>query len=156
MAQQTDSELTAEATVIQDETTAGANTATRIGEMFNNIIDSKVNVDKRPYSVYTAMVSCSSGTLTTVELQNDFTGITFTFTVPSTGVIRCTASSATFSSNLTPSIGGTFSFGGVPYFLSGNRASDTIYTYNIYLHDGTQLTTPNFTQVLFEIRVYNS
>jgi hypothetical protein len=45
MAQRTDAQLTTEKDVIKDETTANANSATRIGEMLENIIDSKVNND---------------------------------------------------------------------------------------------------------------
>ena len=45
MAQQTDSQLRAEATVITTETTPGANTANRVGTMFTNSIDSKINID---------------------------------------------------------------------------------------------------------------
>jgi len=45
MAQKTDAELQIERAVIENETTAGANTAVRIGDMLENIIDSKVNND---------------------------------------------------------------------------------------------------------------
>lgn len=41
MSQKTDAELTTQADVIKDETTAGANTATRIGQMIIDLIDSK-------------------------------------------------------------------------------------------------------------------
>ena len=46
MAQKTDGQLTTEANIIRDETAVGANTALRIGTMLDNLIDSKVNVDK--------------------------------------------------------------------------------------------------------------
>lgn len=45
MAQKTDVELTAQAGVIAAETVAGANTKTRVAEMFTDSIDSKVNND---------------------------------------------------------------------------------------------------------------
>jgi hypothetical protein len=45
MAQKTNSQLTTEAEVIQNETVMGANTASRVGEMFVDIIDSKINND---------------------------------------------------------------------------------------------------------------
>jgi hypothetical protein len=45
MAQQTDEQLRQEATVITTETTPGANTANRVGTMFTNSIDSKINND---------------------------------------------------------------------------------------------------------------
>lgn len=43
MAQKTDVELQTQNDTIQNETTANANTAARIGQMFEDIIDSKVN-----------------------------------------------------------------------------------------------------------------
>ena len=46
MAQKTDGQLTTEANIIRDETAIGANTALRVGTMLDNLIDSKVNVDK--------------------------------------------------------------------------------------------------------------
>ena len=42
----TDTQLTTDATVIQIETIARANTATRVGTMLNDIVSSKINVDK--------------------------------------------------------------------------------------------------------------
>lgn len=42
----TDTQLASEATVIQTETIALANTATRIGTMFNDLVSNKINNDK--------------------------------------------------------------------------------------------------------------
>ena len=46
MAQKTDSQLTTEATVIQNETIIGANTALRVGSMLNDLVSNKINNDK--------------------------------------------------------------------------------------------------------------
>jgi hypothetical protein len=46
MAQRTDSYLTTEANIIQNETATGANTALRVGTMLNDVIDSKINNDR--------------------------------------------------------------------------------------------------------------
>lgn len=46
MAELTDLQLTDLSNTVQNETAAGANTATRIGELFNDIVDSKINNDK--------------------------------------------------------------------------------------------------------------
>lgn len=43
MAEQTDSQLRSTAQTIRDETEVGANSATRIGGLFENIVDSKVH-----------------------------------------------------------------------------------------------------------------
>jgi hypothetical protein len=45
MTVKTNAQLTTDATTIRDETTAGANTALRVGTMLIDMIDSKVNVD---------------------------------------------------------------------------------------------------------------
>lgn len=42
----TDSQLITEANIIKNETTAGANTATRVGTMLDDIIENKINNDK--------------------------------------------------------------------------------------------------------------
>jgi hypothetical protein len=46
MAQETDAQLQTRRGVIENETTEGANTTERVGDMFENIIDSKINNDK--------------------------------------------------------------------------------------------------------------
>jgi len=46
MAQRTDGQLTTEANIIRDETAVGANTALRVGTMLDNLIDSKINIDR--------------------------------------------------------------------------------------------------------------
>jgi len=46
MAQKTDLDLITEANIIRDETAIGANTALRVGTMFDNTIDSKINNDR--------------------------------------------------------------------------------------------------------------
>jgi hypothetical protein len=48
----TDSQLTAEALVIKNETATGANTATRVGTMLTDLIDNKINNDKISTSIY--------------------------------------------------------------------------------------------------------
>ena len=53
----TDSALTALANAIQNETVAGANSATRVGTLFNNLVDSKQNVLN---AIVTVKVSLSS------------------------------------------------------------------------------------------------
>lgn len=149
MAVLTDAALTTEANVIKNETANLANTATRVGQMFIDIIDSK-----RLPKVYAALVANASGTFTVTELQNDFGATTFAFTIPSTGVVRVTASGATFTANKSGALGSAINSGGTPHFMIGFAASTTIFTFNIFLHDGTQLTNPNFTDVLFKIEVY--
>ena len=106
------------------------------------------------YKVYSALVSANSGTPTVNVLQNDFTGTTITFTVPSNGVVRATASTPIFTSAKTVVPNTVFSNGGVPYFLIGSYFSTTICDLDLKLYDGTQSSTPNGT-FLCEFKVYN-
>lgn len=46
MSVQTDSQLTTAATVIQTETVTGANSASRVGTLLNNLAENKMNIDK--------------------------------------------------------------------------------------------------------------
>ena len=54
MAQKTDSELLIQSSEIKNETGNNLNTATRVGQMLEDIIDSKYN---RPYKVYIALLT---------------------------------------------------------------------------------------------------
>jgi len=51
MSQKTDSQLNSEKNVIKNENDPGENSATRVGEMLENIIDSKINNDRIDTSV---------------------------------------------------------------------------------------------------------
>jgi len=100
MAHQPDSNLLEQAEIIRDETTANANTATRVGEMLVDIVDSKYN---RPYQVYTAILTQASNTapIATV-LENDFTETTFTFYYEGVGLYSLnTGGNAIFTANKT-------------------------------------------------------
>jgi len=81
MAQQPDSNLLEQAEIIRDETTANANTATRVGTMLVDIVDSKYN---RPYQVYTAILTqASNAAPVATVLENDFTStLTWVYNSP--------------------------------------------------------------------------
>jgi hypothetical protein len=66
MAQQTDADLLIEAGVIKDETATNANTATRVGTMLVNIIDSKVNNDELAAS---AVSNTPAGGISSTNVQ---------------------------------------------------------------------------------------
>lgn len=110
---------------------------------------------EKTYKVYSASIDANSGSPTATIQQNDFVGTTFSVTNPANGVIRITASNPIFTSGKSYHIGSTINNAGDVYFLNGFAASTTIFTFNIRRYDGTQSSTPNFSNVLFEIRVYN-
>lgn len=103
---------------------------------------------------YSAGVTFSAGpTFVETQLENDFTGVTYTYDNPSNGTIRITASEAIFNDGLTFCVSGAVNDAGTPYFLTGSRFSDTVCNFKILLHDGTGASTPFFADVVFTIKV---
>lgn len=97
MAQKTDTQLTTEANIIKNETADSANTATRIGDMYLDIIDSKKNNDE--YKVYTAILNQSdTDPPTATVLKNTFGTLTLNYISPG---LYSISSPALFTSNKT-------------------------------------------------------
>jgi len=88
MAVKTDIELAADADIIQAETAAGANTADRIGQMLNDVIENKVNKDEYESVIGYLNQSGVSDPVLTV-LKND-TGVTPVLAFGSTGSFSLT------------------------------------------------------------------
>lgn len=118
-----------------------------------------------PYKVYSALLTNSSGTITAIQLQNtigDGSGDgtnDIAWTNPSNGIIRGTMSAGTpFPTNKVWAVSPTLDASSNAYFV-GNRpynfAPNNSYDFVIRLHDNTQSSTPNFTNLSIEIRVYN-
>jgi len=107
-----------------------------------------------PYESYVAIITFASGGFTELLLQNDFTGITYTWSNPTTNVLR-----------ITPSDGATFTFNKTVVFVNsyaneylvtpGRTGSPTAGVINLThtKHDGTT-NTLSYGQFYIEIRVY--
>jgi hypothetical protein len=108
------------------------------------------------YKTYSARVSYT-GSFTITELQNDFYGVTYSYTNPSTAIVRITASSNIFTLNkafVMPSFinGGGIIYGTVllPTFLT-----NVLEIALVRLENNSTTGTPFFTNQLIELRVYN-
>lgn len=129
MANTIDSTLTTSANVIKNETTNNANTATRVGTMLNDIIDSKINNDKistntalgtsdtlvpsqkavktyadalKPYTVFVGELSQTGTGNPTITVLENTTGYTFTCTRAGAGDYDFAPTSGTpFTANKT-------------------------------------------------------
>ena len=104
-----------------------------------------------PYKVYSALLTNDTGVVTAAVLQNTTNG-TIAWTVPSNANIRGTITGDSFTADksmvlCTTSIGG--------YILSCNVQSTSLVRLLLTLHDGTTSSTPNFTNLPVEIRIYN-
>lgn len=112
------------------------------------------------YIIYKALVSLSGGIFTVTQLENtigDGSGVSpndIQWSNPNNGIIRATKTGAFTSSNILISVE-NINGGGVPYICTGQKSTSNFISINIFLHDGTLLSTPNFTNLPVEIRIYN-
>ena len=112
------------------------------------------------YTIYKVLLSYGVGGLFTItQLQNtigDGSNISpndIEWSNPFNGVLRATKTGAFSSSNILiemPSI----SAGGNVYLCTGSKSTTNFLTVNMYLHDGTQTSTPYFSNLPIEIRIY--
>ena len=107
----------------------------------------------KTYKSYIALANLSGGTFTINELQNDL-GVSPTWTNPNNGVLTITATGV-FTSSKTVLFSTQINAGSVPYFVIGSLGTTSFVNYNIFSYTGTQSSTPNFSNVPFEIRIYN-
>jgi hypothetical protein len=112
------------------------------------------------YTIYKALVSLNGGIFTVTQLENtigDGSGVSpndIQWSNPNNGIIRATKTGAFTSSNILISVE-NINGGGVPYICTGQKSTPNFISINIFLHDGTLLSTPNFTNLPVEIRIYN-
>ena len=111
------------------------------------------------YTVYKALVSLSGGIFTVTQLENtigDGSGVSpndIQWSNPSNGVIRATKTTSFTSTNILISVE-NINGGGVPYICTGQKSTSNFISIQIFLHDGTLSSTPNFTNLPVEIRIY--
>jgi hypothetical protein len=151
----TDSQLLTEAGVIRNEQTAKANTADRVGEMLEDIIDSKLNAS---YKVYTALFNQGSIYAPTVTvLENTIGTIIWTYSTIGTYYGTLTGAFA----GTVPTIIGPMGHEGNPYFgesWGSYYGINKVSSNQILLRTGTP-GNGNSDNLLWdqfiEIRVYN-
>ena len=108
-----------------------------------------------PYKSFVARFSGSGEFISRTVIHTDFGETTFTFTNPSNGKVLITADSSVFTSNKTTGICSGLNHSGALYIPCPTHTSSASFEFNYFLHDGTLATTPNFSNVWIEIRVYN-
>ncbi len=106
-----------------------------------------------PFKKYAATLN-SSG-LVVNELQNDFEGVTYTYTNPTNGVLNIVPSEGIFTSGKTVFVSGCLNSGGVPYFVMGRNSGDSLLIISIIKYDGTNTGTPSFSELSIQFLVYD-
>lgn len=118
----------------------------------NNTIQA-LKDDFIPYKSFSAWYALSGLVITT--FQNDFTGTTFTFTNPSNGVLNIVPSNPIFDTDKTIVISGTLNASSNQYFVNGRGLDVDIAIITLTKYDNSLSSTPNFSELFIEIRVYN-
>lgn len=112
------------------------------------------------YTIYKILLTLSSGTFTVNQLENTIGDGSNTspndieWTNPSNGTLRATKSGAFTSSNIAIQVS-NINASGVLYVCTGQKSTSNFITFDIWLHDGTKSSTPNFSNLPIEIRIYN-
>ena len=112
-----------------------------------------------PYTIYKALVSLSSGTFTVTQLENTIGNGTNTspgdivWDNPFNGIIRATKTGAFTASNILINVENMIS-NGVPYVCIGTKSTQSTIQVYIYPSTFTLSSTPNFTNLPVEIRIY--
>jgi hypothetical protein len=109
-----------------------------------------------PYKVYTALLTLDGGGILVEELQNTL-GDTLTWSNPSNGMFRASATGTPFTAGKTWMTSGGFNNAGSPMIVTSqprNAFPTKEIEYRFFLHDGTIATTPFVTRFSLEIRVY--
>ena len=114
-------------------------------------VKAKTAVSKK----FSGRMSISGATVTVVNLNNEFPGVTFTYAIPFNGVIIVTASSPIFASGTSFLRNYAANNAGSPYFMLGSVVSATQFRIDLILHDGSQTGTPSLSNELLEIEVFN-
>ena len=113
------------------------------------------------YAIYKVLLSLNSGNFTVNQLENTIGDGSNTnpndiqWSNPGNGVLSATKTGAFSNSSKVMINVANINAGGVPYICTAQRSTNSIVQVSIFLHDGTQSSTPNFTNLPIEIRVYN-
>jgi len=111
--------------------------------------------NEKGYKELSFWMTISSGTVTVEEIKNDFTGTTFSYSIPASGRVQVTASTGIFTTdkvNLINNALGTASGGFFCRYVYATSSFGNIY---FTRWDNDTSTNPSINRQKFEIRVYN-
>jgi len=112
-----------------------------------------------PYTIYKSLVSLNGSTFTVTQLENtigDGTNLNpndIEWSIASNGIIRATKTGAFTSSNILINVENMIA-SGVPYVCIGTKSTSNFIQVYIYPSTFILSSTPNFTNLPVEIRIY--
>lgn len=116
-------------------------------------------ISELPYTIYKALVSLNGSTFTVTQLENtigDGSGVSpndIQWSNPNNGIIRATKTDAFTSSNILIGVENMIP-SGVPYVCIGTKSTNDFIQVYIYPSTFILSSTPNFTNLPVEIRIY--
>jgi len=142
-------------TNITNKTVAGSILKTNVGGDIKAVVDYVDQENEKGFKELSFWMTISSGTVTAEEIKNDFTGTTFSYSIPSPGRVQVTASTGIFTTdkvNLINNALGTASGGFFCRYVYATSSFGNIY---FTRWDNDASTNPSINRQKFEIRVYN-
>jgi hypothetical protein len=140
-------------------TTAGVGGITITGA--GTVVSPYIVNNTVPYKIYKVLLSNFNGTFTVNQLENtigDGSNLSpgdIQWSNPSNGIFYATKTGEfSVPSKIfitVPSMRQST----IPWILTANRSTNNIISVSIFLYDGTQTTTPNLSNIPFEIRIYS-
>lgn len=138
-------------TLIREKTAPSSITKDNVADQLDAIVD-YVDQEKRPYKVYSILISQDSLNIPTAKVLENNTGFTFTFTRTATGNYNIVSSGSAYTADKTAIFFQDNSQGGTRASINSFRISAT--NIRILTYSDTVLSDSMLSDIFFEIRVY--
>ena len=113
-----------------------------------------------PYTIYKVLLTNVSGVFTVTQLENTIGNGSnvnpgdIQWSNPSNGVFNATKTGAFPATAKIFITVPSMAQGSIPWILTASRSTNSIISVNIFSDSGTQIVTPNLSNIPFEIRIY--
>ena len=138
-------------TLIREKTAPSSITKDNVADQLDAIVD-YVDQEKRPYKVYSILISQDSLNIPTAKVLENNTGFTFTFTRTATGNYNIVSSGSAYTADKTAIFFHDNSQGGTKASINSFRISAT--NIRILTYSDSVLSDSMLSDIFFEIRVY--
>ena len=139
-------------------TTAGVGGITITGA--GTVVSPYIVNNTVPYTIYKVLLTNVGGVFTVTQLENTIGNGSnvnpgdIQWSNPSNGVFNATKTGAFPATAKIFITVPSMAQGSIPWILTASRSTNSIISVNIFSDSGTQIVTPNLTDIPFEIRIY--
>lgn len=140
---------------VTSKTSPGSFTNTEDGANRMLMMDYVDQENEKGYKELSFWMTISYGTVTTEEIKNDFTGTTFSYSIPSSGRVQVTASTGVLTVDKVDLKNGAIGTASGGFFCRYVYATTTLGYIYFTRWDNDTTTNPSVSRQKIEIRVYN-